>query len=239
MFNRPVSDPSLVACLHCDLVQRLPLLEPGQAAKCGRCERELRRRPVDSLERSLALTVAAFFLYLIANSAPMLGLHVAGRHAVTTVFGGAVRLWEDGEKLVAVLVFGAAVVAPAVQIALLLVITTAALRGRPPRWIGVLMRYHPVARTWSMIEVMLLGVMVALVKIAELATVVPGAALFALGGLVVLFAAIQSIFDPAEVWDRVEWADPDADPALAGGREAPAPRNAERDAAQPLAGAVS
>jgi len=57
-----------------------------------------------------------------------------------------------------------------------------------------------------MIEVMLLGVLVALIKIAELATVIPGTALFALGALVFLFAAIQANFDPREVWDRIEWA---------------------------------
>ena len=76
----------------------------------------------------------------------------------------------------------------------------------PPRWVGELLRHHPMTRIWSMIEVMLLGVLVALVKIADYATVVPGIALFALGGLVFLLAAMQASFDPREVWNRVEWA---------------------------------
>jgi paraquat-inducible protein A len=58
-----------------------------------------------------------------------------------------------------------------------------------------------------MIEVMLLGVLVALIKIAELATVIPGVALFVLGALVFLLAGIQASFDPREVWDRIEWAE--------------------------------
>jgi paraquat-inducible protein A len=58
-----------------------------------------------------------------------------------------------------------------------------------------------------MIEVMLLGVLVALIKIAELATVMPGLALYALGALVFLLAAVQASFDPREVWARVEWAE--------------------------------
>jgi paraquat-inducible protein A len=65
-----------------------------------------------------------------------------------------------------------------------------------------------------MIEVMLLGVLVALVKIAELATVIPGVALYALGGLVVLFTAIQASFDPREVWQRVAWEAEGADEAF-------------------------
>ena len=69
------------------------------------------------------------------------------------------------------------------------------------------MRRIPFTRTWSMLEVMLVGVLVALTKIADYATVVPGLALFAVGGLVFLLPAIQSGFDPREVWDKVEWAE--------------------------------
>ena len=68
------------------------------------------------------------------------------------------------------------------------------------------MRHYPATRTWSMIEVMMLGVLVALIKIADYATVIPGMALFMLGGLVFLLAAMQASFDPQEVWERIEWA---------------------------------
>jgi paraquat-inducible protein A len=56
-------------------------------------------------------------------------------------------------------------------------------------------------------EVMILGILVALIKIAELATVEPGIGMYAVGGLVVLFAAIMITFDPREVWRRIEWTD--------------------------------
>src|SRR5262249_3311178 len=65
--------------------------------------------------------------------------------------------------------------------------------------------FLPHTRKWSMIEVMLLGVLVALTKIADYATVLPGVALFALGALVFVLAAMQSSFDPREVWNRVQW----------------------------------
>jgi len=63
---------------------------------------------------------------------------------------------------------------------------------------------------WSMNEVMILGILVALIKIAELATVEPGIALYALGALVVLFAAMMITIDPREIWKRVAWADGEA-----------------------------
>ena len=174
--------------------------------RCPRCDAELWRPRTDSLDRTLALTLAALVLYAIANSFPMLGLNAVGHEASTTVLGGARQLWTDGRMLVAGLVLFTAVLAPGLQIGLLLTIAIAARRERVPRWVGWLLRYHPTARTWSMIEVMLLGVLVALIKIAELATVVPGVALFALGGLVFVFAGIQSSFDPREVWERIEWS---------------------------------
>jgi paraquat-inducible protein A len=205
-----VPDPSLIACPDCDLVQRLPDLPAGASARCPRCDRELWRRREDSLNRTLALSLAAAVLYVIANSTPMLSLTAVGRSASTTVFGGAEQLWEDGQEIVAVLVLFAAVVAPALQISFMLMTVLGAQRPRPPAWVATLLRHHPTARTWSMVEVMLLGVLVALIKIAELATVIPGVALFSLGALVFVFAGIQASFDRREVWERIAWAEADA-----------------------------
>jgi paraquat-inducible protein A len=207
VYNQPVADSSLVGCPHCDLLQRLPDLAPGGSARCPRCNEELWRCREDSLNRTLALTIAAFVLYVVANSVPMLGLTIVGREASTTVIGGANHLWQGGQKIVGVLVMFTAVIAPALQIGFMLAIAIEAHRRRPRKWVGQLLRHHPTTRLWSMIEVMMLGVLVALVKIADYATVIPGMALFVLGVLVFLLAGIQANFDPKEVWDRIEWAD--------------------------------
>jgi paraquat-inducible protein A len=184
--------------------------------RCLRCDKELWRHKPDSLNRTLALTLAALVLYLIANTIPMLGLNAVGREAFTTVVGGARQLWHDGQQIVAVLVLFAAVLAPALQIGFLLLIVLGCRRERPPVWVGMFLRHLHFTRTWSMIEVMLLGVLVALTKIADYAHVILGTALFALFGLVVLLAAIQSSFDPREVWQRIAWAGPEAQPSVVG-----------------------
>jgi paraquat-inducible protein A len=217
-YNQPVADPALIACPHCDLLQHLPDLPPGASARCPRCARELWRRREDSLNRTLALTLGAAILYVVANSIPMLGLTVVGRQAATTVFGGAMHLWENGPRIVGVLVFFTAILAPALQILFMLGISIGALREQPPRWVGSLLRHHPATRTWSMIEVMMLGVLVALIKIADYATVIPGLALFILWVLVFLLAGIQSSFDPRGVWQRIQWQDDGARTALTDGR---------------------
>src|SRR5271166_1103433 len=207
MYNRGIEDRTLVACAHCDLLQRLPALRPGGSARCPRCDRELWRRREDSLNRTLALTVAALVLYIVANSVPMLGLTIVGRDASTTVIGGAQHLWDNGQKIVGVLVLFTAVIAPALQIGLMLAIVLGAMRERPPRWVGTLLRYHPTTRIWSMIEVMMVGVLVALVKIADYATVIPGMALFVLWVLVFILAGMSAAFDSRDVWERIQWAD--------------------------------
>jgi len=206
VYNQPAPDPSVLACPHCDLMQRLPQLAPGASARCPRCAKELRRRRADSLNRTLALALGGTLLYVIANSVPMLSLTIVGRDASTTVIGGAQHLWENGQAIVGILVLLTAVIAPAAQLACILTITLASRRSPVPRWVGKLMRHYPATRTWSMIEVMLLGVLVALIKIADYATVIPGVALFMLGGLVFVLAGMQASFDPYEVWQRIEWA---------------------------------
>jgi len=124
------------------------------------------------------------------------------------VFEGALHLWQNGQEMVGILVLFTAVIAPALQITFMLAIVLGALRQPAPKWVGTLLRHRVTTQTWSMIEVMMLGVLVALVKIADYATVVPGTALFTLGGLIVVLAAMQAGFEPREVWERIEWASP-------------------------------
>ena len=206
LMNQPLPDQAIVACPNCDLLQRLPVVAPGESVCCARCDTELWRRKTDSLDRTLALTIAALVLWIITNSVPMLGLAAAGQQAFTTVIHGAQLLWEHGEPLVAAVIFFTVIFAPILQISFTLLVTFGARREKPAAWVGMLLRYVPFTRIWSMMEVLLVGVLVSLTKIAEYATVLPGHALFTVGGLVVVLTAMQASFDAREVWERVEWA---------------------------------
>jgi paraquat-inducible protein A len=207
VFNRALADARVLACPDCDLLQTLPSLEDGSIARCPRCDHQLWRRRRDSLDRTLALALAAAILYVIANLVPMLGVRAVGHASATTVFGGVRILWDDGREVVAALVFLTVIVAPALQIGAAIAVSLGVRRRPTPSWVVSLMRLHPMATTWSMIEVMMVGVLVALTKIAELATVVPGLSLFVLGALVFLIAAVESSLDPREVWENVDWVD--------------------------------
>jgi paraquat-inducible protein A len=195
-----------VACPACDLLQHVPPLAPGAKARCPRCTETLASRPADPLDRPLALTVAAAIVFIIANTQPLMGLEAVGRQASTTILGGAYEMWVQGRELTAMVVAFCVVIAPASYITFMLTVLLAVRRPPGPHWVAELLRWADFMKPWSMSEVMMLGILVALVKIAELATVTPGIGMYAVGLLVILLPAIMVNFDPGEVWRRVEWA---------------------------------
>jgi paraquat-inducible protein A len=195
-----------VACHECDLLQRLPVLPPGGKARCARCGSTLATAPADPIHRPLALTAAAGIVFLIANTSPLMSLSAVGRYADTTIAGGVQTMWQEGERLTAAAVAFCAIVAPGAYILFMLLVLLAATRPPIPVWIGESLRWANSMQPWSMSEVMILGILVALIKIAELATVVPGIGMYGVGGLVLLLAAIAYTFEVDEIWKRVEWA---------------------------------
>lgn len=207
-----------VACPDCDLLQYLPELEPGGKAACPRCGKVLATLPRDPISRPLALTVTAGIVFILANTTQLMGLSAVGRHASTTIMGGVYEMWLQGEEGTAAIVAFCAVIAPGSYILFMLAVLLAARRPPAPHWVGEMLRWAQSMQPWSMNEVMILGILVALIKIAELATVDPGIGMYAVGGLVVLFAAIAITFDPREVWKRVEWAEGPAPPPAGGGK---------------------
>lgn len=196
-----------VACPGCDLLQRIPRLTPGAAARCPRCSETLATQPADPLDKPLAISVAAAVAFFIANTSPLMSLSAVGRQSATTILGGAQAMWTQGSEVTAVVVAFCAVVAPAIYISFMLVLLIAAHRDPVPNWVGELLRWVVHTRPWSMNEVMMLGVLVAQIKIAQLATVTIGVGMYAVTALIMLLAWLAASFEPREVWRRVEWTD--------------------------------
>jgi paraquat-inducible protein A len=117
-----------VACADCDLLQQIPTLQPGSKAVCARCGRTLEKKSARSRDLPLALAIATGIALVIANTLPLMELHVVGRFASTTIAGGAYEMWLQGQPLTAVLVAFCAVIAPAFYIMFMLTLLTAARR---------------------------------------------------------------------------------------------------------------
>jgi paraquat-inducible protein A len=196
-----------IACSDCDLLQRIPPLPPGARARCARCGCPLAKQSSGPRDLPLALTLAAAIAFVVANTSPLMDLSVIGRSASTTIAGGAYEMWMEGEPIVGVLVAFCAVIAPGGYLLFMLTLLLAARRSPPPRWIAELLRWAHHFQVWSMLEVMMLGILVALIKIAQLATVQAGIGMYAVGVLMLLVPAIMVNFNARELWQRIEWVD--------------------------------
>jgi len=204
-----------VACPDCDLLQTIPELPPGDKARCARCGCTVASHSTDPIERPLALGIAALLALAVANVTPLMGLTAVGRHASTTILGGAWQMWLAGEEIAALIVAFCAAIAPIGYVLCLIAVLLAARQPPAPRWAGRLLGWAERMEPWAMIEVMMLGILVALIKIAELATVEARLGMYAVAALVVLFPAIQVSFDAESIWERMQWSgdtDPGADP---------------------------
>jgi paraquat-inducible protein A len=193
----------LIACHECDLLQREVPLPTGRAARCGRCGAVLYRNTPDSLNRTLAYTLAAALLFAVANAFPIVGLDAQGNRTATTLFGTVRTLHDDGITSVAALVFVTTILMPALELGAMLYMLLPLKLGRVPRGLPAMFRLVQTVRPWGMVEVFMLGTLVSLAKLAHLASVVPGIALWSFAALMVLLTAVSAAFDPRALWARV------------------------------------
>ena len=192
----------LIACPECDLLQAETPLPPRRTACCRRCGVALYRSSTNSLDRALAFALAAVVLLVIANSLPIAGLEVTGQHTETTLWGAVQALYDQDRVAVAGLVFATTLFAPAAELALMLYMLVPLRLGRVPRHLSLAFRLAPLAHEWGLVDVFMLGVVVSLIKLGNLATVVPGIALWSFGVLIVLLTAVGASFDAREFWLR-------------------------------------
>jgi len=198
--------PEAMVCEGCDAVyHRAPLAE-REVARCPRCGTELARHPGAQQERILPLTVAGLIMFGIANLFPIVEIELRGLHSQTTLAGAVVALAGEGMSLVALLVLATTILFPLLQLLILLWLLVPLQRHRRVvAGFGWLVRAMQSLRPWGMIEVFLLGVLVALVKLSSMATVLPGPALYAFMVLTVLLTAVLA-FDPRGFWEMAEGA---------------------------------
>jgi paraquat-inducible protein A len=197
------NDAHVTACGDCDLLQRLGEVPAGATARCARCGGVLRRSRPHGIERTLALAAAAAVLFVVAQSFPFLSFDMKGRVTQTTLLSGVFDLYDQGLVPIALLVGVTSVLAPLLQITLLLWVLVPIQLGRKPWQLAPSFRLLRHVETWSMMEVFLIGILVAVSKLADMATVVPGLAIWAFGLLILVLAGALSSFDPEAVWEQI------------------------------------
>ena len=199
-------DAALIACPHCDVLQRPVELTRGTRAHCGRCQMILYQPSDENLDRPLAFTIAAAILFVVANAFPIVGLELQGQRTAATLFGTAQALYEQNMRMLGVLVFLTTILVPAVQLSAMGYVLGWLRTGHVPKYLPLALRMLQAVRPWGMVEVFILGLLVSLVKLGGMATVVPGTALWAFGGLLMMIAAAVASFDARAIWARQAFA---------------------------------
>lgn len=194
---------SLIACHECDVLQRRVPLSAGGTARCRRCNAVLYRDSPNGPERALAYAIAALLLFVIANAYPIVGLEVSGNRQMASLYDTVHTLWSEGREDVALLIGFTTMIAPAVQITLMLYLLFPLRFNRLTRGTVPVLRFLGRVHPWSMMEVFMLGILVSLVKLEHLAHVETGAALWAFAALIPVLIAAGSAFNPDEVWQKV------------------------------------
>lgn len=181
----------------------------GTSVRCWRCRTMLIREPRSGIDYVFSLTVAGAILFLIGNGFPLVSLEAQGNGVTTTLLGAVLHLWQQDMHLVSGLVFVTTILAPAFDLSAMLYLTIGVLRvdsGRattmPPLSARVL-RAVQIVRPWGMLEVFMLGALVSIVKLGQMAAVVVGPALYSIGALILVLAAANSAFNPRDVWSRI------------------------------------
>jgi paraquat-inducible protein A len=195
---------SIVGCPICGLTQRLESLPPDSVAECSQCGSVIAKHRNNSLRRTAALSLAALLLYVPANIYPILRMEFHGVFTESTVWDGCVKLFQDGEWFVAIIIFLASLVVPMLKLlGLFFLVVTTKLKVQRAQVLRT--RIHRIIEAigpWAMLDVFLLAVLVGLVKLGRVATVTPGPGLLAFASVVVLTILASASFEPREIWQK-------------------------------------
>ena len=183
----------LILCHDCDLPNRVGVVPAGGSARCPRCRATLVRRVRDSLDRTLAFAVAGLLLLLVANAFPFLAMKMKGLVTETTLASGVLSLYAQQRPLVGSLVLLTTILAPLLHLSALLYVLLPLKLGVRAPFAALCFRWLHKIQAWSMMEVFMLGVLVSLVKLAGMAQIVPGIALWAFVALIPVMAAASEL----------------------------------------------
>ena len=200
----------LLSCHVCGLLSRAPDEMHGthnpHGMLCPRCRSRLIRRKPHSMQRTWALIIAAFILYIPANTLPILETRSLVDSQASTIMNGVRLFWESGSWFIAGLIFFASIVVPLTKlIALALLLVSIHLRLRwNARQRTRLYRFVEVIGRWSMLDIYVVALSVALVQARTVASMQAGTGAVAFGAVAVLTMFAAHTFDPRLIWDAEE-----------------------------------
>jgi paraquat-inducible protein A len=198
-----------ISCHSCHLLCRAVSAAAGGVLICPRCGAKLHQRKPNSLKRTWALVLAAIVFYIPANLLPVTIVTSLGKSQADTIMSGVIYFITTGMWPIALVIFVASIMVPMLKLIILtfLLITVQRKSAWRPKDRTRLYRITEAVGRWSMVDIYVVTILVALVNLGNLATIKagPGAGFFAAVVVITMFAAMS--FDPRLIWDAKESID--------------------------------
>jgi paraquat-inducible protein A len=194
------ADCGLAGCHTCGMVS------PVALGRCPRCDTRLHLRKPASVQRSLALMVAAAALYIPSHLLPVMTVVELGDVSHNTIISGMLTFWSDGAYPMAIVIFTASILIPFLKIVTLSWLCAAATgKVRPsPAMLGKMYWFTELLGRWSMVDIFVLGIVVSLMQLGNYMTITPGPGALAFAAVVVLTMFAAMSFEPRMLWDRLD-----------------------------------
>ncbi len=199
----------LIACRYCHTLTRPPgRVSPSQRNRlnCPGCGSHIESRIPHSIEKTVALLIAAAVLYIPANTLPVMSMVYLGQSQADTIISGVFDLAEEGLWPLALIVFVASIFVPILKLTTLSILVFSVImksRWRPLDRTRIYRVTEFVGR-WSMVDIYVIAILVALVQFGNLATVYAGAGSISFAAVVILTMFAANTFDPRLIWDVME-----------------------------------
>jgi paraquat-inducible protein A len=183
---------------------------PAESTHCNGCGSKLHAGWANSIQHTWAWLVTSVVLYLPANFLPITYTRFLGKESASTILGGVVTLWEHGSQPIAIVIFVASVLVPlgkmlilgwlclSVQFSSQFALTQKTKLYRVTEFVG----------RWSMIDVFVVSILVALIQLGNVMTILPGVAALAFAAMVVTTMLAAQAFDPRLLWTSSDKDDP-------------------------------
>ena len=194
------ADCGLAGCHICGRVV------PVALGRCPRCGTRLHLRKPASIHRTVALMVAAAFLYIPSHLLPIMTVVELGDVSHNTIISGMITFWQEGAYPIAIVIFTASILIPFLKIVTLIWLCAAATgRVRPsPAMLGRIYWFTELLGRWSMVDIFVVGIVVSLMQLGNYMTITPGPGALAFAGVVVLTMFAAMSFEPRLLWDRLD-----------------------------------
>ena len=196
-------DAGIIVCDEC---HKLEYLREDEVQHCTRCGARLHARRPESIARTWALLITAAILYIPANLLPIMTINSLGQGSPSTIMAGVIELVQHGMFPIAAVVFVASILVPTFKLVGIALLLFSVQRRQPlsARQRIIMYRFIEFIGRWSMLDIFVIAILVAVVNFGRIASVEANLGAVAFASVVILTMLAAVTFDPRLIWDNTE-----------------------------------